>query len=180
MHAPPLTFRFLKRTSLLLAIETAVLAAVAFYLGRWSSTIFHVTTRTGPIISGLWCVLSAISVMQGLVNETIKSAWERILGSFIGSLMGSILAASLGYGVPALVICMFSTVIIVTLIKIPDAYRLACLTGAMVIIVGILNPEVPAWQNGASRLIETVLGGLIATVMIAIMLPLYKRLKLKN
>ena len=169
MAASTWLLNVVKRTSLLFAIQVSVAVILAFYLGSLVSRLFLLSN---PIISGLWCAISAILVVQVLVNETIESAWLRIVGSFCGSLTSFIVASIFGYGLLALVSCMFVTIILLALLKLTKTYRLTCITIAVIIAIGMSNPTLPPWINSLSRFIESVLGAAIATVLVIIFLPL--------
>ena len=123
----------IRRFSLLMAIEATLAIALAYYFGTLLSTAFHI----GNIyISGLWCSISSILVLQVLISETHKAAWLQLIGSFFGSLVAGIIATLFGYHVWVLWISIFLTIIVLSALHMKFSFRLACLTVLVVIIIG--------------------------------------------
>lgn len=169
--------RIFRRFSIILSIKSALVIVACYYAGFYLSTLYHFST---PELGGLWCAISGIIVLQVFIDESFSAAWLRILGSFVGAATSYVFALWMGYTISALAVCVFITVMLTSFFKIKQTFRLASLTAAIIIIVGILNPAVPALENAFSRFIESATGAVIAIIITAIFFPLRKKLHLLN
>lgn len=169
--------RLFRQFSILLSIKTAIVTALCYYAGYYFSLFYTFST---PPVAGLWCVISGIIVLQVFIEESFSAAWLRILGSFVGATMSFIFAMLMGYNIPALLICVFFTVMLTSVFKIKQAFRLASLTAAIVIIIGIVEPTVSPFMNASSRFLESAIGTVIAIIITGLFFPLRKKLNLLN
>jgi uncharacterized membrane protein YgaE (UPF0421/DUF939 family) len=167
--------RVFRYFSILLSIEATLSLIASYYLGLFIGAYFHFAT---PEVSGLWCAISGIIVLQVLVHESFNAAWIRILGSFLGALTSFVFATLMGYTIPALAVCVFVTVMLTSIFKIKQTFRLASLTAAIIIIIGTLEPAVPPLVNAVARFMESVIGAIIAIIVTAAFYPLRKKLQL--
>lgn len=168
--------KLIQRMALLMAIEMSL----AILLAYWGGLAFGRYIGENIYISALWCVVSTVLVLQILLNESFETAWLRIVGSFIGSLISCAAVILLGYHIGTLLLAVFLTIIVVALLKIKETLRLATLTATVIIIIGIANPNTPVWLNSLSRFIESVIGTIIAISFTALFLPLRRRYNLLN
>ena len=169
-------FRFMRSTSVLIAIKATLVIALSYYAGFYLSQEYHFAM---PEIAGLWCAISGILVLQVTIEDSLSSAWLRILGSLLGAITAFIALILMGYTVAALAVCVFATVILSSLLKIKHTFRLACLTVSVIIIVGMIS-DVSPLANCVSRFVESAIGSVIAIIITAIFLPLRKKLGLMN
>lgn len=167
--------RIIRKLSLFSSIEATLAIIISYYAGVFLGTLYHFRT---PQISGLWCAISGIIVLQVLVKESFSAAWIRILGSFLGAFTSFIFSSLMGYTIPALMICVFVTVILTSIFNIKVTFRLASLTAAIIIVVGSLEPSVSPLMNAVSRFIESAVGSCIAIIITAVFYPLRKKLQL--
>ena len=170
-------FKIFRQFSILLAIKTAIVTALCYYAGFYFSMLYKFSS---PQIAGLWCIISGIIVLQVFIQDSFSAAWLRILGSFVGAVMSFIFSEFLGYTLPALLLCVLCTVMLTSAFHIKQAFRLASLTAAIVIIVGMLTPTVAPFMNASGRFFESAMGALIAMAITAIFFPLRKKLHLLN
>lgn len=110
----------------------------------------------------MWCVLTAIIVLQAHIGSTYKAAWNRFLGVLIGSLTGGICAVFLGSDPFTLGMGIFFTVILCALFYVQESYRIACASAAVIIILWGLTPEVSPWTFSLYRFLDSCLGIMIA------------------
>lgn len=170
-----LWFKFFRRFSIILAIKTALLTVVCYHLGFYISQLYHFNS---PEISGLWCTISGIIVLQVFIDESFSAAWLRIVGSFIGAMTSFIFSHFWGYSLSTLALCVLCTVMFVSACKLKQTFRLSSLTAAIVIVIGMLSPNITPFMNASSRFIESATGALIAILITAIFFPLRKKLGL--
>lgn len=169
--------RFIRQTSFLLAIEAVIVAIASFYSGIAFSKLYGFAQ---PDVAGLWCMISGIIVLQVMIQESLSAGWFRILGSFVGSLWGGLVATWLGYTVLALGVAIFATVLSLSLTKTKEAFRLACLTAGIVIIIGMMEPNVPPYLNAIARFVESGLGAALAILVTILFYPVRKKFHLTN
>lgn len=167
--------RIFRKFSLLLSIEATLAIIASYYAGVFFGNLYHFKT---PEISGLWCAISGIIVLQVLVKESFSAAWIRVLGSLLGALTSFVFASMMGYTIPALTVCVFVTVMLTSIFQIKQTFRLAGLTAAIIIIVGSLEPTVSPLMNSFSRFVESSVGAIIAIIITAAFYPLRKKLQL--
>ncbi len=170
-----LWYKIVKRFSLLLSFKTALVTTLCYYAGFYLSSFYHFSM---PAVGGLWCAISGVVVLQVFIGESFKAAWLRILGSFVGASTSYIFSLFAPYSIPLLGLCVFSTVMLTSFFKIKETFRLASLTAAIIIILGMLNPAVTPFENAFSRFIESATGALIAIIITALFFPLRKKLHL--
>jgi len=170
--AESLVHRISKRLSLFMAIEATLAIGTSYFLGM---TFARLVQLDGSFISGLWCVISTILVLQVMMKQTVKQAWLRIFGSVMGSLTSGIVATLFGYGVGSLCLSIFLTIILVSLFRVKKTFRLACLTVSVIIVIGMVHPDIPPWMNAVSRLAESMIGAGVAVFFSWALLPLRKR-----
>ena len=170
-----LWYRLIKRFSFLLSIKLALVTVLCYYAGFYISTLYHFAM---PELGGLWCAISGVVVLQVFINESLQAAWLRILGSFVGAATSYVFSLFATYSIPLLGMCVFTTVMLTSALKIKETFRLASLTAAIIIIIGISNPAVPPLENAVSRFIESAIGAIIAIMITAVFFPLRKKLHL--
>src|ERR1700733_7163597 len=76
-----------------LAIKVALTAVLSIYLCQ---VMGNILSHPENIISGLWCVMASIVVMQNNIGGTYKAIWTRFLGVLIGSVIGAFAAHMIG------------------------------------------------------------------------------------
>lgn len=141
------------------AIKTGVAAGLSLSLGVGLSNFFN---RPDAIVSGLWCVVASIVVMQAHLGGTYKAAWQRFFGVFIGSIIGGLCADSFGSNAFSLAISVAFTVISCSFFNIKDSVRIACLTVAVIIVLVGMRPDISPWTFGLFRFLDSCLGILVS------------------
>lgn len=151
------------------AIKTAVSAALALLVGIQFTQLFN---RPDSLLSGLWCVLTAIIVSQANISETYKTAWNRFYGVLIGSIMGAVLTSILGEEIIALALGVFATVVICSLLNLKDSYRIACSSVAVIVILWGSRQDISPWVFSIFRFADSCLGIIIAVSVAHTLWPL--------
>ena len=173
----PKTHDFLKKSSLLMAIEGTLCVITAFYL------CFYVSQSYGfpvPGLAGLWGAISAIFILNPNRKDVIRTSWMRLWGTIVGSLIPMICVYIFGgYEIYAFAIAVFATILIVSLCGIRDAYKVACITLIVVFVVGWMKQnEITPWANALSRLCESVLGMIVSLIVDVAFYPLRRKFDL--
>jgi uncharacterized membrane protein YccC len=141
---------------------------------------------------GFWAVVSAVVVMQANIGASFKASWARLVGTALGAFIGACLAAAgNAFGPPGLhpgstelggmmLSAAFAglgvalTGAICVLFKLRDAYRLAGVTCAIVLLVFHAGP----WESALHRTIDVSIGIVVALAVTVFVLPSHARLRM--
>lgn len=151
-----------------LAVKTGIAAALGFFLSVALTTLLQ---RPDTLVSGVWCVLTAIVVLQANLGGTYQAALNRFLGVLTGSVMGGLFTSWLGSDPWSLALAIFSTVIICSIINIKDSVRIACLSTAVVMVLWGLKSNISPWLFSFYRLTDSTLGICIALFVAHVIWP---------
>lgn len=67
-----------------ISFQLSIVSLVSFLVGYHTTYLLHEESAS---IGGLWAVISAIVVIQATEHKTLRVAWFRILGTFIGAII---------------------------------------------------------------------------------------------
>jgi hypothetical protein len=167
-----LNFQWLKKlfavTEAKIAIKTGIAASLSLIVGLSYSKVFD---RPDTLVSGLWCVMASIVVMQAHLGGTYRAAWVRFLGVLIGSIAGTILIHVVGAGALSLGVSVSVTIVLCALLNIKDSFRIAALSTALIIIMGGLHPTTDIWLFSLYRFLDSCIGILIAIAVARLIWP---------
>lgn len=141
-------------------LKQAFKAAVAAVL----ATLYYQALN---LPEGYWAVISAVIVMEAGVQDSLRLSWFRFAGTAIGAIMGLIWTLLLGANSWAVGIAILVTILLCNLLKLPESYRLAGVTAAIVILAGGTNPSEFALQ----RFTDVSVGILIALLVSILIFP---------
>ncbi len=117
-------------------------------------------------IGGLWCMISALVVLQSLLQDTKQASFIRIIGSFIGAIIAALICEIFGYGYWQLFLVIFLSIYVVNVFLEEKAARLSSATAGVIVIIGLMHPEQAPWLNSLMRFLESTLGVGIALFMV--------------
>lgn len=143
------------RLDIKMAIKVTVAALLSLYLCLEIDTYLKHPQYIAP---GLWCVVTAVIVLQANIGGTYKSIWDRLVGVFIGSAIGALVAFYFGPGATVLAVAFFFTIILCSLLGIPESYRMASLSVAIIMIPWQFHSSVDPWIDAFFRFLDTCLG----------------------
>jgi uncharacterized membrane protein YgaE (UPF0421/DUF939 family) len=138
------------------ALKAAVAAALA--------TIYY---KLLNLPEGYWAVISAIIVMESSVQDSIRLSWFRFAGTAIGAVVGLVSVLVLGATPWSIGIAILTTTLVCTVLNLPESYRLAGVTAAIVILASRTNPGEFALQ----RFTDVSVGILIALLVSILIFP---------
>lgn len=151
---------FTERLDIKSALKTSIAASLSLLIGLAFNKIFQ---RPDTLISGLWCVLATIVVLQPQLGGTYKAAWVRFSGVAIGSIIGSLFFIYFGADhVISLGASIFLTIIICSLLNLKESFRIACLSTAIIIVFGGIHPALDPWEFSFFRFIDSCIGIFVA------------------
>lgn len=171
VYAPKTTFMrtLLGKIEVKLAAKTGIAASLALFLGVAFSNIFD---RPDVLVSGLWCVMASIVVLQAQLGGTYKAAWVRFFGVLVGSIVGSLFISYWNIDNPIyLGVGIFFTIIICSLLSLKDSFRIGALSTAVIIILGSHHPEVNPWIFGFFRFVDSCIGIIVAVFVAHVIWP---------
>ena len=165
---------WLNDISLKVAIKLGLAASISLFL---EEAFTKALNRPETLINGLWSVMASLVVMQAYLGGTYQAAWKRFLGVFIGSIIGGFYISYFGGGTLNVGLGVFSTIIICSLIKLKENYRIASLSTAFIIISASLKPEIDPWLFSFFRFIDSCIGIIVA---IAVSYFIWPEMAMKN
>lgn len=151
-----------------IAVKTGIAASISLFLGLGFSQLLQ---RPDTLVSGLWCVMASIVVLQAHLGGTYKAAWIRFLGVLVGSIMGGFFTVQFGSGALSLGLSICGTILLCSLIGIKDSVRIASLSVAVVMILWGIRPSISPWTFALFRFLDSCLGILVAVVVAHVFWP---------
>lgn len=158
----------LERIQSKVAFKLGLAACLGWITGIWLS---QTTNRPETLISGVWCAVSAVVVLQVHLGGTYHAALHRFLGVFIGSILGSIFTAYLTPNPLFLGISVFLTAIVCDLLNIKESIRIACLTVCVIMIFWGFHSESNPWWFAFFRFVDSCVGILIGLTIARLIWP---------
>ena len=147
------------------AAKTALAAALCWWLAL----------RFG-LHDGYWGSISAIIVLQSNVGSTVNASRDRLLGTLIGALFG--FAFSMFGAVPwNYILAVLAAIIVCGLLGLRNSSRLA---GVTITIIMLVHKEGSLWGLAVDRVLEVVLGIVVALAVTTLVLPDRARLRLRD
>jgi uncharacterized membrane protein YccC len=135
----------------------------SYACGSYFTGLFHGASAR---IGGLWSMVSGIVVLQATRRTTWSSAWLRVLGTLIGSIIGAVYLSLLPFSAIGMAVCIFGTVLLCHAARIPDHARLAALTVAVIIVLSSVNQALSPILNAALRFAESCIGTALAVLAV--------------
>jgi uncharacterized membrane protein YccC len=153
------------RRLLIHAAKTALAAALCWWLAL----------RFG-LHDGYWGSISAIIVLQSNVGSTVNASRDRLLGTLIGAILG--FSFSLFGTVPwNYILAVLVAIVVCGLLGLRNSARLA---GVTITIIMLVHAEGPRWGLAMARVIQVVLGIVVALAVTTLVLPDRARLRLRD
>jgi hypothetical protein len=125
---------------------------------------------------GYWGAISAIIVLQSNFGATMSASRDRLLGTLIGAVFGFFF--SLFGALPwNFILAVLLAVIVCGLLGLRSSSRLAGVTIAIIMLVQTTGPH---WMLAMHRVIEVVVGIVVAIAIATLVLPDRARLRLQD
>lgn len=113
---------------------------------------------------GYWAVISAIIVMQTNLGSSIRAGGDRLIGTAIGALLGTIVFRYLGSSPLTVGLGVAVTIFVCSWLGLKASFRLAGVTTSIVLLIAEASP----WQTGFNRFLDVALGVIVAVAVSAI------------
>ncbi len=125
---------------------------------------------------GYWGSISAIIVLQSNMGATVSASRDRVIGTLIGAVLG--FSFSLFGALPwNFVLAVFAAVIVCGMLGLRSSSRLA---GVTIAIVMLVQKPGPRWELALDRVVEVMLGIVVALAVTTLVLPDRARLRLRD
>lgn len=160
-----------------IAVKTGIAASCSYFVAQEYAHFFK---RPDMFLSGLWCVVTTIVVMQANIGGTYKAGWTRFLGIIIGSIFGALGVFNFGVTIPSLGAAVAITIFICSLFHLQDAYRIAGLSVAVVMLSWVAHPEASPWVIAFFRSLDSTVGIVIAIAVSHVVWPEQTWINIRN
>ena len=157
------------RLDIKMAIKMVVVVVLSIYLSN--GLILFIQNPGYHLLTNLWCVVTAVIVLQANIGGTYQAIWLRLIGVCIGSAMGALFAFAFGAGMGSLASAIFMTIILCSFLKIQDSYRLSALCVVVIMLPWKANPESSLWGYAFLRFLDTCLGFIAALLVLHLLWP---------
>jgi uncharacterized membrane protein YccC len=158
-------FNWERRRLVIHAAKTALAAALCWWLAQ----------RFG-LYDGYWGSISAIIVLQSNFGATISASRDRLLGTLIGALIG--FSFSLFGALPwNYILAVLAAVVVCGLLGLRSSSRLA---GVTITIVMLVQKAGSHWTLALDRVMEVLLGIVVALAVTTLVYPDRARLRLRD
>ena len=125
---------------------------------------------------GYWGAISAIIVLQSNVGSTVRASRDRLIGTCIGASFGFLF--SLWNALPWNFMCaLMASMLVCGMLGLRTSSRLA---GVTVCIVMLVKTTGSHWSIAFDRVVEVLLGIVIALAVSSLVLPDRARLRLRD
>ena len=142
------------------------LVMVSYFLGRQLSLQVHLSDGN---IGGMWCAISAIVVFDDLRENVKQLLKNRLLGTLIGSMIAVVFMYFVHDLLWSVCISLILVSIIISLLKLDGALKIACTSVLIVCISTHGAPFSQIWLTATMRFIESILGGLLSLTATVLM-----------
>lgn len=161
-----------KERLLQLNIKMAVKVTVGALISLYACVLIERYLRHPDYLApGLWCVVSTVIVLQANIGGLYKASWIRFVGVLIGSMTGALVAFLFGAGFWALGLAFFTTILLCSFFRVPDSYRMASLSVAIIMIPWKMHSTTDPWIDAFFRFLDTCLGLVVAILVSHILWP---------
>ena len=158
-------FTYEKRAMLLLAVKTAMAAGICYWLARLAG-----------LQDGYWGSISAIIVLQSNVGSTVTASRDRLIGTLIGAGFGALFSL-LGEGLWVYLLAVVAAMVACSLLGLKNSSRLAAVTVTILMLVHRTGSN---WTLPLHRVIEVLLGIVVALGISTLVLPSRARTRLQE
>jgi len=142
------------------AVKTTIAACLAYLIADFLA-----------LPQAFWAAVVAIFVTQASVGASLGQALDWFLGSIIGAFVGAVVAILVGHRSDVLLIVgLAGTVLVMAYFAARRVQmRIACVNAAIIILGS--QPDVSPIQSAGVRVLEVVIGTLVAVAVMLIVFP---------
>jgi uncharacterized membrane protein YgaE (UPF0421/DUF939 family) len=139
--------------------DLAIATGIAGIASLYAAQLFRLP-------QGYWAAISSFIVLQSNIAATLSAARNRLIGTAIGAMVGALFVRYVGTHPLWLGLAVVLTVVICQALGLEDSFRLACVTVAIVMLIGSGRS---AWVTAGYRFLEVALGIIVAVPIAGIL-----------
>jgi uncharacterized membrane protein YgaE (UPF0421/DUF939 family) len=144
----------LDRRALVHSTRTAIAAVVSL-----------IAARALGLPEAYWATITTLIIMQSTLGAALVVSEQRFAGTAVGAALAALLVTYFGSNTIVFGLGVFALGLICAALRLTDAYRLAGVTLAIVMLIAHTNP---AWMVAVHRFVEVSVGiavGLAVTAL---------------
>ncbi len=146
--------RRLGRRALVHSARTAVAAVLSL-----------VVARVLGLPEAYWATITTLIIMQSTWGAALTVSEQRLAGTAVGAVMAALLTTYFGSNLIAFGLGVFALGLICAALRLEDAYRLASVTLAIVMLI---TRTKQAWIVAAHRFVEVAVGIAVGLALTAV------------
>jgi uncharacterized membrane protein YccC len=124
-----------------------------------------VVARALGLPEAYWSTITTLIIMQSTLGAAWTVSEQRLAGTAVGAVMAGLLTTYFGSNLMAFALGVFALGLICAALCLEDAYRLASVTLAIVMLIA--RPE-KAWIVAAHRFVEVAVGIAVGLALTAV------------
>ena len=156
--------RKISRKELLISVQIALVALLAYWLGLRFTALFP---GYFPKIGGLWSAISAVIVVQVSKKDTADSALLRVIGTALGAAISALYLSLFSFHAVGMGASIFFSSLICTSLNMNSWVRISAITVLIVMVTANLNPSLNPALNALLRFCESCIGSAVAVILIS-------------
>jgi uncharacterized membrane protein YgaE (UPF0421/DUF939 family) len=130
-----------------------------------AAVVSLVVARALGLPEAYWATITTLIIMQSTLGAALAVSEQRFAGTALGAVMGALLTTYFGSNLIAFGLGVFVIGLICAALRIEDAYRLASVTLAIVMLIAHTKQ---AWIVAAHRFIEVSVGIAVGLALTAL------------
>src|SRR5580704_3196276 len=130
-----------------------------------AAVISLLVARALGLPEAYWATITTLIIMQSTLGAALAVSEQRLAGTALGAALAALLATYVGSNIIVFGLGVFALGLICAALRLGEAYRLASVTLAIVMLVAHTNP---AWMVAIHRFVEVSVGiavGLAVTAL---------------
>ena len=144
------------RVNIVVLITSCIGILIAYIVGIYVTGSFH---RVSQLMGALLACTSVVIVLQaGNFRESLRPAVMRILGTFIGSLIGYIYLKYFHFSLFGMLCAIFVLELFCMMLGIYTKSRIATITLIIILLITQMEPDINPLTNCSLRFFESVVG----------------------
>lgn len=156
--------RALARVNIVVLLTSCVGIWVAYLVGVYVTGSFHqVSQWLGALLS---CTSVVIVLQAGNFRDALRSAYMRVVGTFIGALIGYAYLRLFSFSLLGLLCAVFLLELLCMLLGIYPKSRIATITLIIILLITQMEPDLNPLTNCLLRFFESVAGVAVGVVLL--------------
>jgi uncharacterized membrane protein YgaE (UPF0421/DUF939 family) len=130
-----------------------------------AAVVSLVVARALGLPEAYWATITTLIIMQSTLGAALTVSEQRFAGTALGAVMGALLTTYFGSNLMVFGVGVFVIGLICAALRLEDAYRLASVTLAIVMLIARTKQ---AWIVAAHRFVEVTVGIVVGLALTAV------------